>query len=330
MKPRPLTVNKEALQALDKKITDDKKAISKQLNDMQEKQKVLKQEIEADQMDERIYKEKNNLIQLDFWANCQRGVPNSMLRGCLFSGVKTTEKSYLRELLFENDSIKIVFSGHKLRQSDMDVWETILHLARMQALGNKIDTTEYNLLKVMGIKGRGKENYERLRDSIAKLGTAWVEITHDGLTYRGHLIGDGVSEESTERLILKINPAMARLYEGNRATWLQWDERQKIGQSPMAKWLHGYISSHAKWYPHKVETLKKYSGSEADTTPEYKKTLISALKRLEKRGLILSYRIDEKDLVYIERNATDAQKRHIDGKNKEYNKVKSLQRNTRA
>ena len=61
MKPRPLTVNKEALQALDKKITDDKKAISKQLNDMQEKQKVLKQEIEADQMDERIYKEKNNL-----------------------------------------------------------------------------------------------------------------------------------------------------------------------------------------------------------------------------------------------------------------------------
>jgi len=273
--------------------------------------------IQDKEMQERIYKEKNNLVQLDFWSNCQRGVPNSVLRGCLFSAVKDTKKSYLREVLFQNDSIKVTFSGHKLKQSDLDVWETILHLARLQNLGNVIDTTEYNLLKMLGVKGRSKREYERLRDSIAKLGTAWVEITHDNLTYKGHLIGDGLSQDETERLILKINPAIARLYEGNRATWIQWDERQSIGQSPMAKWLHGYISSHAKWYPHKVETLKVYAGSETKSLRDFKKILITALARLKKLNLIISYRIDEKDLVHVEKTANKTQQKYLNNQEAE-------------
>ena len=115
--------------------------------------------------------------------------------------------------------------------------------------------------------------------------------------------------------MLIIDPKMARLYEGDRASWIQWEERQKIGKrKPLAQWLHGYISSHAKLYPHKVETIRNYSGSETKETWKFKQNLVKALKHLQSLDLIKGYRIDEKNLVHIEKIPSKTQQKYLEEK----------------
>jgi len=263
---------------------------------------------------EREYKEKNNLIKLDLWAHCQRGVPNSILRGSLFAAIRQSSRYYKRELLHQSENIQVVYTGQRLTQSDLDVWECALHLARVQNLGHKIDLTEHGFLKSMGRK-TGKSDHEWLKDTFAKLTACCVEITHNGLTYGGNLVQDFYRDEETERCVLIINPKIARLYEGNRASWIQWEERQKIGKrKPLAQWLHGYISSHAKFYPHKLGTLRECSGSETKELRKFKQNLNNALEHLKSLELIKDYRIDEKNLVHIDRPPSKAQQKHLEKK----------------
>ena len=265
------------------------------------------------EMKEREHREKNNLIQLDLWANNQRGVPNSLLRGPLFAAIQAKDSEYCeRKTLHDSSNIKIVYTGKRLTQIDLDVWECALHVARLQNLGNRIEITEYSFLKELGRKAT-KYEYEWLRNTFSKLCASCVEITHENLTYAGSLIEEYYHDEELERYVLIVNPKLARLYEGNRASWIQWDERQKIGKrKPLAQWLHGYISTHAKWYPHKVETIRDYSGSKTRVVRFFKKRLLDALEHLQTLGLIKSYRIDEKNLVHIERLLSKAQQKHIE------------------
>lgn len=261
---------------------------------------------------ERLFKEENNLIQLDFWANNQRGVPNSILRGSLFAATQGKNARHCkRELLHETESIKVIYTGMRLNQSDLDVWECALHLARVQNLGNRVDLSEYGFLKAMG-RRTGKSDHEWLKNTFAKLTACCVEINHNGLTYGGSLVQNFYRDDQTDRCVLIFDPKIARLYEGNRASWIQWDERQKIGKrKPLAQWLHGYIASHAKWYPHKVETIRDYSGSETKEVRFFKKRLIDALKHLGNLNLIEDYRIDEKNLVHIKKIPSKAQQKYL-------------------
>lgn len=294
----------DMLESIGKGI-QEKKALREQ-----EEQAVIKK-IE----DERIYKEKNNLIQLDLWANNVRGVPNSILRGSLFAATQNQKVRYCdREILHESENIKVKYTGKRLTQTDLDVWECALHIARLQNLGNKIDVTEHAFLKELGRKPDGRA-YQWLEKTFAKLCACCVEITHNNLTYGGNLIQSFYRDEETGRTVLIVNPEIGRLYEGNRATWIQWVERQKIGtRKPLAQWLHGYISSHAKFYPHKIETLRDYSGSETKEVWKFKQNLNIALKHLKRLELIKDFRIDEKSLVHIDRPPSKAQQKHLEEK----------------
>lgn len=277
--------------------------------EQEEKDKIKKIE------EERIHKEKNNLVQLDVWANNVRGVPNSILRGSLFAAIQPKYARYVEsEILHESENIKVKYTGKRLTQTDLDVWEGALHIARLQNLGNKIEITEHAFLKELGRKTT-KYEYEWLRKTFERLCASCVSITHNNLTYGGSLIEEYYFNEETGRYVLIVNSKIGRLYEDSRATWIQWNERLKIGtRKPLAQWLHGYISSHAKWYPHKVETLRDYSGSETKVLRYFKKALVEALGHLKNLELIKDFRIDEKNLVHIDRPPSRAQQKHIDDK----------------
>ena len=275
-----------------------------------------KQQREAEELKQERYKqEESNLIQLPLWPEAVRGVPNSILRGSLFAAIQgKNARQCKRELLHESDNLKVIYTGTRLNQSDLDVWECALHLARLQNLGNKIDLTEHSFLRSMD-RRTGKSDHEWLKDTFAKLTACCIEITHNERTYGGSLVQNFYRDEKSGRCVLIIDPKIARLYEGNHSTWIQWKERQRIGKrKPLAQWLHGYILSHAKWYPHKVATLRDYSGSETKLLKKFKQNLINALEHLESLQLIKSFSIDDKNLVYIERPPSMAQKRHLDTK----------------
>ncbi|KGV64505.1 plasmid replication initiator TrfA [Burkholderia pseudomallei] len=81
--------------------------------------------------------------QLPLWPEPMRGVPNGVLRSALFGAIKRGKRRYMeRESIACVSGVSIVYTGPRLDQSDLDVWEGALHLARVAKLGNRIDFTE--------------------------------------------------------------------------------------------------------------------------------------------------------------------------------------------
>ena len=78
------------------------------------------------------HREKNAVVQLPLWPEPKRGAPNSFIRSALFAAIQSKDRQFLKEaVLASQDGITIKYTGEQLNQSDLDVWETIVHLARV-------------------------------------------------------------------------------------------------------------------------------------------------------------------------------------------------------
>jgi len=94
---------------------------------------------------------KNNVVQLPLWPDKVRAVPNSFLRSALFGAIRKGRRRFIKgEPLAALDGIEIHYTGERLDQGDLDVWEALLHAVRDQNLGNECRVTSYALLKLMG------------------------------------------------------------------------------------------------------------------------------------------------------------------------------------
>lgn len=256
-------------------------------------------------------REEGKLIPFPIWPDSKRGTPNSILRGCLFAAIREKDCRYFkREVILDEKNLKIIMTGRQLNQSDLGVWENILHIARIQNFGHIVYFSAYSFLKKMK-KHTGLSQHEWLKDTFAKLSSCCVEITHEGKTYFGSLIKGGTRNEVTGEYTIEINPKLARLYTSG---WTQtnWEDRLKIGNRPLALWLYGYISSHIELYPTKVETYHRLSGSVNKCLRGFKRHLQEALKELLERDLIKGFFIDERNIVHIQNTPSLYQQKYND------------------
>ncbi len=257
---------------------------------------------------ERQKPESEKVVQLPLWPEPARGVPNSALRGALFAAIQGKDRQALkRELLHSQNGIEIRFTGWQLDQSDLDVWEQALHLARMHPLGTRCEFTAHAFLKALG-RATGKMNHEWLKDVFARLGGCFAEITHNRLTYGGSLL-ELYRDEDTERYRLEINPKIVALYDAGW-TAIDWQQRQRLRRKPLALWLHGYYASHADPYPVSVEKLRQWSGSGTKELWKFKQSLKRALAELKAIGTIVDFEIKD-GLVYVQRLPSASQKKHL-------------------
>jgi hypothetical protein len=254
--------------------------------------------------------QKAEVIQLPLWPEPTRGVANIALRSALFAAVDPKKRqSFTRKIVAVQKGFEIRFTGIQLCQSDLDVWEQALHLARLHPLGNRCEFTAYSFLKGLG-RPTGKSQHEWLKDVFARLHAASVEITKGGEeTYFGHLIDEGAREESTGHYVLKINPKLTALYaEGWTA--IDWAQRRRLQRKPLALWLHGFLSTHAKPHPIKIESLMQWSGSQTKERWKFKQNLKAALEELKTIGALVDYHFDG-DLLHVERVPSLSQQKHL-------------------
>lgn len=264
---------------------------------------------------------KAEIIQLPLWSEDKRGTPNSALRGSLFSAIHGNQRKILyRKLICDEPNLKIIFTGKQLDQSDLDVWEMVLHMARQQDLGTYIYFTARGFLKSLG-RNIGKTDHEWLKDSLERLVESTIKITHDGYTYADNMISFA-REEETQRYKLSLNPAISKLFLAGW-TGINFEDRQKIGKRPLALWLHGYISSHVKIYPTKTETYHRLSGSNNSCMRDFKRHLKNALEHLKKLKLIQDFSF-ESDLVNVHNIPTNLQLKHA--KRKLLTSIKTLKK----
>lgn len=250
------------------------------------------------------------IVQLPLWPETARGLPNSALRGALFAAIQGKDRCAMqRELLPVQQGIEIRFTGWQLDQSDMDVWEQALHLARQHPLGIHCYFTAHAFLKALG-RSTGKAQHEWLKDVFARLAGAVVEISHNGKTYFGPLIEGGVRDEETGLYVLRLNPDLVKLYGVGMWTTVDWQQRRLLRRKPLALWLHGFYASHADPYPVSVEKLRQWSGSQTRRLRRFREALVQALEDLKGLGTILDFEIKD-DLVRVERVPSPSQQRHL-------------------
>ena len=249
------------------------------------------------------------VIQLPLWPEPKRGAPNAVLRGALFAAVhKDRQYMHRQELIAAQDGFTIRYTGEQLDQSDLDVWEQALHLARTQALGTQCRFTEKGFLKALG-RQSGKSGREWLRSAFARLTATAVEISDGRRTYGGNLL-EFYRDEDTGRTVLEINPKLAKFYGRSQWTQIDWEQRQRLRGKPLALWLHGFYASHAAPYPLTVAYLHKLSGSRTKQLRYFKKNLLQALRDLEAAGGIKAFEIRD-ELVHVRTVPSKSQQKHL-------------------
>lgn len=249
-------------------------------------------------------------IQLPLWADVCRGVPNSVLRSALFGVVRRGPRAFQQRVQKASvEGVKIIHTGPQLDQADLDVWEQALQLARTGGLGCRIQFTASQFLKCIG-RGNGKSQHEWLKGAFARLAASVVEIKDAHRAYFGPILHHGGRDDDTGRYVIEMNPKIIELYGLDGWSSVEFGQRMALKKRPLAQWLHGYYSSHAKPFPIKVETLHRLCGSQNAALKGFKQDLKSALEKLEE---VTHWRwsIDASDLVHLSKQPTASQARHL-------------------
>jgi hypothetical protein len=255
-----------------------------------------------------------NVVQLPLWPEPVRAVPNGLLRSALFGAIGKGKRRFMKgEQIAALEGIEIHYTGERLDQGDLDVYESVLHAVRLQALGKQCRLTSYALLKLMGKTDTGK-NRSTLQTRIERLRANAVRMKQGRYTFIGGLIDEGYKDEETQEWVIVVNPKLQALFAPDQFTQIDWSIRHALDGQPLAQWLHGYYASHAKPYPVKIETLHRLCGSETVDIWKYAQTLRKALDAVvgacEAQGEGFSYEVHG-DLVHVEKRVKGTQRRHL-------------------
>jgi hypothetical protein len=259
------------------------------------------------------------------WPNTDRGVPNSLLRSASFAAIaKGPRRKLERENISSHNNITISYTGAQLDQSDLDVWMTVLHLARTQSIGQVYNITVCELLLLLQLTDTGA-NRKTLISRLSRLNTCRLKIQFGGvMQYEGSLIKEIYRDEHSRQFITRLNPDLHNLFAKDQFTQIQWDVRKTLKGHYLAQWLHGYYSSHAAPYPLKIETIHKLSGSKTTDLSKFRQLLHKALNALAlastKHGKPFSYCIAGKK-VYVVKTPSNTQQRHLSKHQDEKNAV---------
>lgn len=282
------------------------------MTNLQERMGLLKEK-----MDERVEVEPDKSLepsQQQFfpgWEPETRAAPNAMLRGALFSATQGKNRRMCqREVIATTDNYEIRYTGISLNQADLNLWETIMHIARNNAAGEESTFSIYEILKHMG-KDNSSKDYESLKKSLARLRSADVEITIKGEnTYFGPLCGiAGELDKKTDSYRFKFFEGLICLFDSGWSK-LDYQHRKTLKDKPLALWLHGLFCSHAKPYPIKVETIHRLCGSDTKELKSFKRALKKALSELVSTGYLKSFEFDG-DLLKVKKTPSKSQLKHL-------------------
>lgn len=256
----------------------------------------------------------HDVVQLPLWPDFVRGVPNGFLRSALFGAIAKGRRRFMSgERVTTLGGVTILYTGERLDQGDLDLWESVLHVVRVQELGVPRRVTAYALLKLMGKTDTGK-NRRVLHTRITRLRANAVEIKQDGWSYIGGLIDEAYKDNETQEWVIVVSPKLRTLFAADQFTQIDWNVRRALVGKSLAQWLHGFYASHAKPYPMRMDTLLTLAGSEDGNPSSGRQTLRKALDALAEaskaHGQLFNYDV-QGDLVHVDKKPSNSQRRHL-------------------
>lgn len=256
-------------------------------------------------------REAAEVYQLPIWPDPMRGIPNELIRSALFAAIQAQGRDYLDNAEIAcQDGFKIMYTGQRLDQSHLDVFEGVMHIARGVHEGNRICFSAHRLLRLIG-RNTGKSDHGWLHRTLKQLTATAVEIkdVRSRRLFWGSLLPRGAAKEDSNQYVVEVNRELAKLFERG-FTQIDSKQRRLLRRKPLALWLHLYYSSHAKPHPVSVTWLCHKSGSKAVSLRSFRQKLKAALDQIASVGAIQSWTIVD-DLVHVVRQPTPSQQRHI-------------------
>jgi len=239
--------------------------------------------------------------KLPLWPEPVMGVPNELIRSALFAAVDGHKRSLKhREPIASQGDTVISFTGAQLTQAHLDVFQGIMHLSRGIDEDTRVSFSAHALLKLIG-RHTGKFEHDWLYGMILDLasGTLLIEKA-DGEFFVGAMIACSNGNFKRGNYSVKITRQLINLFDRG-FTYIQWEQRRKLKQKPLACWLQMYYSSHAKPYPVTVAFLHKQSGSNIAELRKFRQNLKAALEVIKAVGVIGDWSIAVGDRVVVER-----------------------------
>jgi hypothetical protein len=241
---------------------------------------------------------KKTATVIPFWPAGVRGVPNPVIRSALFGVVKRGRREHLERVrLPAIGGTEILYTGARLDQADLDAWMGILELFKGQDIAQRLGRVVVPAREFLRLIGREYSSGTRawLYKSLARLQATAIEIKNGDQVYVGSLIVRAARDERTKQIMVEIDPKLAAMFH----SWsgLDWQERQLLN-TDLAKWLHGFYSSHADPYPIKVASLREWSGSIAKNLKHFRDELKQAMASIA-AVTGWTWEIDKADCLHV-------------------------------
>lgn len=253
-------------------------------------------------------------LHLPLWPDDQRAVPNGILRSALFGAIRPGQRRYIDgEQIRSLAGIELKYTGQKLDQGDLDVWEALLHIARVMNLGNICFVSTYEILNLLDLADTGS-NRKILYKCLTRLRATAIELKQGRYYYLGGLVDEAQRDDLTGKMRIVINPKIISIFQNDQYTQIDFHLCNQL-KSPLAKWLFRFYSTHANPFPYEVETIYSLCGSEAKSLKDFKNdTLAKALNEVsevsKKFGKRFEYKIIDMKL-HVAKSCSTSQKRFL-------------------
>lgn len=235
----------------------------------------------------------------------KRAIPNCFLRGALFGMVRKGRRALVEnQPIFTMSQYEVAFSGSEMDQNDLEVWDTLMYLAKERNVDNELRITLYDLCKQMRIKDNNI-NREALVKRIERLKFGTVKISTDSQKFFGSLINNGyVNASGDGKLVIEYNKKLMPLFIDGDYTLISADIRHLLGDNQLARWLYNFYESHDKPVPFAINFIHKLCRSDSELKG-FKQKLKIALEQVKKAHLSVNikskwtYEITSNNYVFV-------------------------------
>jgi len=238
----------------------------------------------------------------------KRAIPNSFLRSALFGMIKPGKRAIVKDLkIFSMSQYDIMFWGEMLDQNDLELWDTLIYLAKERKLEHELRISFYELFQHLKITNT-KANKEIVFTRLKRLKFAMLNIKHGKKEYLGNLIDNVFIDENGEgKLVIIYNKTLVPLFIDKDYTFISTTIRDLLGENQLAKWIYNFYATHKEPTPYSIEFLKELCRSEAELK-EFKRMLKNSLELIEQAYLQIntketfSWEITENNYLIIGKN----------------------------
>ena len=211
----------------------------------------------------------------------KRVVPNCFLRSALFGMVRKGRRRLVEnEPIFTMSQYEVIFSGAQLDQNDLELWDTLIYLAKEQKVNDCLRITLHELCKRMNLT-KNQERYQVLIARAERLKFGTVKIKTGKKSFSGSLINNVyIDEVGDGKLVIEYNKHLMPLFADNDYTFINMEVKRLLGDHQLARWLYNFYESHSQPMTFTLQFLQNLCRSETEQK-EFKRQLKNAMELIK-------------------------------------------------